>query len=37
MKGYYTSFSYRGWMPCWNRWADFASETEYEEAYNALN
>ena len=37
MKGYYTDYSYVGWIPNGKgggRWKFFSSDTEYREAYN---
>lgn len=31
MKGYYTNYGYRGWIPTENRWMLFACELDYIE------
>lgn len=33
MKGYYTGYSYYGWMPSENDYIKFVSDSEYAEAY----
>lgn len=35
MQGYWTRYSYRGKMPD-GTWAEFATPTEYHEAYAAM-
>lgn len=37
MKGYSVGVGYMGWMPDTNRYELFATENEYEEAYDEAN
>ena len=36
MRGYYTLKCYMGWIPRFNRYLPFATETEYEEYFKEM-
>lgn len=36
MKGYYTSYGYKGYNPNTNKYETFCTEEEYEEFYEEL-
>lgn len=36
MKGFYTNYSYHGWIPWLGRYMVFATEGEYEEYYREM-